>query len=144
MNNVYVLTNDFIGVQIQKNQEIVNNCSIKQRRADARIMINLLNVALEYLPKKIDITSLTFTSNNSIVSVASLTSLIQKNIKRERFYIFCKNRPHIKEINGKIILLVVKATMQEKVVINVKDIINKEINLSLISELIKNNKATIL
>lgn len=144
MNNVYVLTNDFIEKQIEKNYEIVNNCSIKQRRADARIMINLLNIASEYLPKKIDITSLTFTSNNNIVSVASLTSLIQKNVKKERFYIFCKNRPHIKELSGKIILLVVKATMQEKIVLSVKDILNKEINLSLISDLLKNGKATIL
>lgn len=144
MNNVYVNTSDFIGVQIQKNQEIVNSSSVKQRRADARIMINLLNIASEYLPKKIDITSLTFTSNNNIVSVASLTSLIQKNIKRERFYIFCKNRPHIKEINGKIILLVVKATLQEKVILNIKDIINREINLTLISDLLKNGKASII
>jgi hypothetical protein len=145
MNNIYVLTTDFLENQKQKNYNLINEVSTpKQRRADAKIMINLLNIASEYLPKKIDITQLTFTSKNGIVSVASITSLIQKNIKRERFYIFCKNRPHIKETNGKVIIMIVKATLEEKVVVSVKDIINKEINLKLITELLENGKASIL
>lgn len=134
-----VLKNDFISKEIEKAEQVALFHESKQRRADARIMLQLLEVARKVLPNRIDLTTLTFSTYG--VSVASLTTLIQKNLKRERFYIFAKNKTHIKEISGSVLILVIKATNQTLLKVKAEKLQNNEISLKYLNNLLDNGYA---
>lgn len=134
-----VLKNDFINKEMAKALNVAQYHESKQRRADARIMLQLLDVASKVLPNRIDLTTLTFGSYG--VSVASLTTLLQKSLKRERFYIFAKNKTHIKETSGSVLVLVIKATAKTLLKVKAEKLQNNEISLKYLNDLLENGYA---
>jgi hypothetical protein len=112
----------------------------KQRRADARLVAEYLEIIADVLPSNIDTNNLVY-SKYGYVSVKSITTMLQK--QKNNLYSFVANsQRHIDKDLDKVVIIVIKATFKGVVIIE-RDNLPQDRNISLevIKDLLQNGLA---
>ena len=111
-----------------------------QRRADARLVAEYLEIIADVLPSNIDTNNLVY-SKYGYVSVKSITTMLQK--QKNNLYSFVANsQRHIDKDLDKVVIIVIKATFKGVVIIE-RDNLPQDRNISLevIKDLLQNGLA---
>lgn len=112
----------------------------KQRRADARLVAEYLEIIADFLPSNINTDNLVY-SKYGYVSVKSITTMLQK--QKNNLYSFVANsQRHIDQDLDKVVIIVIKATFKGVVIIERENIpSDRNISLDVIKEMLANGTA---